>query len=56
MNNIHTTSITETCIECNKSMRTEDGKMLGGMRIGYSFINESTDSTTCWECFLSKEN
>jgi hypothetical protein len=49
-------SFMETCMKCNRPMRTEDGKMLGGMRVGYSFIDDSTDSTTCWECFLSKEN
>lgn len=51
-----TTSFPETCIKCNKSMRSDSGKLLGGMTVGLSFEDESAGETTCWECFLSKQD
>jgi predicted nucleic-acid-binding Zn-ribbon protein len=48
-------SFMETCIKCDKSMRSEDGKTVGGMMKSISLDGATIYATTCWECVFSEE-
>jgi hypothetical protein len=58
MKDVEDTEVThiDTCIKCDKSMISKQGKRLGGVMSSVFLDNSVISGLTCWECVFSKES